>query len=354
MKRKIVSAVLCTAMVISVGSTVKADVTKTESGDSIIVDCSDGAGDTSTTQDVTVTAQKGSTFSVCVPKHIEMTDKEYTYKVGVYADMTPTQSVKVAPVDGISETADVIDFVLKNDGGKPDAKAVITPVKTVWNYGDADICAAEADAALPENMAEAGKITADVSAGTWTGTFTLNIGMEDTAQQAATLEAGLYDANGTMLCSWDDSGIDVEKDYETTTYQTETTTVLYALTNTYPTATKLVIPDGVTKIGEGALADCAGLTSVTLPDSVTSIGKNAFIRCTGLTSFTIPSSVTSIGKSAFMECTNLTSVTFETTDGWYVGMSAGAKTNEVSSDDMKNVSETAKRLTTQTSLYWTR
>ena len=38
----------------------------------------------------------------------------------------------------------------------------------------------------------------------------------------------------------------------------------------------LVIPSGVTSIGDGAFTLCSGLTSVTIPNSVTSIGYNAF------------------------------------------------------------------------------
>ena len=48
--------------------------------------------------------------------------------------------------------------------------------------------------------------------------------------------------------------------------------------------TNLVIPDGVTRIGDGAFAYCSGLTSVTIPESVTEIGELAFDGCTGLTS----------------------------------------------------------------------
>ena len=65
----------------------------------------------------------------------------------------------------------------------------------------------------------------------------------------------------------------------------------------------------VTRIGDEAFYNCAGLTSVTIPSSVTSIGSYVFSSCTGLTSLTIPSSVTYLGESAFGLCTGLTSVT---------------------------------------------
>ena len=127
----------------------------------------------------------------------------------------------------------------------------------------------------------------------------------------------------------------------------------------------VVIPNGVTSIGEGAFFFCSSLKSITIPDSVTSIGdgafrcvqsvqvstKNpvfsvdgsgvlinkkekkllhaprslsgnytipdsvtsierwAFEGCSSLKSITIPDSVTSIGEWAFSDCDNLTSIT---------------------------------------------
>ena len=71
---------------------------------------------------------------------------------------------------------------------------------------------------------------------------------------------------------------------------------------------ELVIPDGVTSIGDVAFSCCYGLTSVVIPDSVTSIGDSAFGNCTGLTSVIIPSSVEEIGIFAFSGCDGLTSV----------------------------------------------
>ena len=72
--------------------------------------------------------------------------------------------------------------------------------------------------------------------------------------------------------------------------------------------TDLVIPIGVTSIGNWAFYECTDLTSVTIPNSVTSIGNNAFYSCSGLTSVTIPSSVTSIEDYAFSQCSGLTTI----------------------------------------------
>lgn len=68
---------------------------------------------------------------------------------------------------------------------------------------------------------------------------------------------------------------------------------------------ELVIPDGVTKIGNSAFAFCDGLTSVSIPNSVTSIGIASFADCYSLTSVSIPNSVTNIGQFAFVFCDSL-------------------------------------------------
>ena len=45
----------------------------------------------------------------------------------------------------------------------------------------------------------------------------------------------------------------------------------------------VVIPNGVTSIGEQVFEDCSSLTSVTIPEGVTSIGNWAFDSCPRLT-----------------------------------------------------------------------
>ena len=71
---------------------------------------------------------------------------------------------------------------------------------------------------------------------------------------------------------------------------------------------KVIVKEGVTKIGEYAFYDCTSLKSITIPNSVTKIDDFAFYH-TSLESITIPDSVTKIGKSAFSYCASLKSIT---------------------------------------------
>ena len=73
--------------------------------------------------------------------------------------------------------------------------------------------------------------------------------------------------------------------------------------------TDLVIPEGVTSIGNYAFSDYDGLVSVSIPDSVTTIGEQAFYNCRNLAAMIIGDGVTSIGYRAFSSCLKLTEVT---------------------------------------------
>ena len=72
--------------------------------------------------------------------------------------------------------------------------------------------------------------------------------------------------------------------------------------------TSVVLPSGMTRIGNQAFVGCTNLTSIVLPNSLASIGSYAFGN-SGLTAVTIPASVTDIGQMAFMNCANLSTVT---------------------------------------------
>jgi hypothetical protein len=119
------------------------------------------------------------------------------------------------------------------------------------------------------------------------------------------------------------------------------------------TITKVVIHDGITKLGTYAFWKCVNCSSIIIPNSVTSINTQVFMNCTSLTNITIPSSVTSIGRYAFSSCTSLTSVTFENTEGWWVNTSSSATSGDAVdvSDPITNVTHL---VTTYNSYYWTR
>jgi hypothetical protein len=85
---------------------------------------------------------------------------------------------------------------------------------------------------------------------------------------------------------------------------------MFGNTSTYEArvVSSVVIPNGVTSIGEVAFYGCTSLYSISLPNSLTSIGNDAFYKC-NFSSISIPNSVTSIGDNAFDNCTRLAIVT---------------------------------------------
>ena len=71
---------------------------------------------------------------------------------------------------------------------------------------------------------------------------------------------------------------------------------------------KVVVSNGVTKIGNFAFYCCKNLVTATLPNSIIIIGDCAFSGCVSLSSFTIPNGVKYIGVRAFANCDSLTSI----------------------------------------------
>ncbi|WP_044975278.1 leucine-rich repeat domain-containing protein [Ruminococcus sp. HUN007] len=70
----------------------------------------------------------------------------------------------------------------------------------------------------------------------------------------------------------------------------------------------VVIPEGITEIGEDAFRDCSEIKIVVIPDTVTIIGESAFRNCSGLIKLKLPDSITEIGGCAFRKCSGLTEV----------------------------------------------
>ncbi len=70
----------------------------------------------------------------------------------------------------------------------------------------------------------------------------------------------------------------------------------------------LTIPASVTKIGEGAFANCSGLKMIIIPGSVKEIGTNAFSYNATLETVIMQEGVESIGTGAFASCSHLKNV----------------------------------------------
>lgn len=71
------------------------------------------------------------------------------------------------------------------------------------------------------------------------------------------------------------------------------------------TDSQVVIPDGVTKIGDQAFYKNQNIVSVQFPDSVTEIGMKAFYDCNKLEKVQLPKHLEKLGFSAFVDCDSL-------------------------------------------------
>ena len=82
----------------------------------------------------------------------------------------------------------------------------------------------------------------------------------------------------------------------TTVYLPNTLKEIKACAFEYTGIKEIVIPEGVTKIENGAFASCSALTSITIPSTVTHIGSAVFYYCTSLQSITLPASLMHISE----------------------------------------------------------
>ncbi len=71
--------------------------------------------------------------------------------------------------------------------------------------------------------------------------------------------------------------------------------------------TSIVIPEGITTIGDNAFEDCTALESVVLPNTLSSIGRYAFSSCP-IKTIELPGSLNSVGENAFCLCLELENV----------------------------------------------
>lgn len=73
---------------------------------------------------------------------------------------------------------------------------------------------------------------------------------------------------------------------------------------------RVVLPDGLSSVGDLAFYNCTSLTAVSLPNSLRSIGHNAFYGCTALRAVDMSQFIIGIGRSAFYGCESLAAISF--------------------------------------------
>jgi hypothetical protein len=74
---------------------------------------------------------------------------------------------------------------------------------------------------------------------------------------------------------------------------------------------ELVLPEGLSEMGERCLWWCESLEKIDLPKSIRAIPINAFTNCLMLREIFIPKNIKSIGASAFYGCSSLKKIEFE-------------------------------------------
>lgn len=70
------------------------------------------------------------------------------------------------------------------------------------------------------------------------------------------------------------------------------------------------VPEGVTRIGRYAFSDCSSLCRLVLPTGLEAIEDNSFYSCWSLTSMELPEGLIELGHSAFSLCYGLSSIGF--------------------------------------------
>lgn len=91
-------------------------------------------------------------------------------------------------------------------------------------------------------------------------------------------------------------------------YQVETNSISSYMFYQMTQLSKILLPNSIVAIKEGAFCYCSALSEIEIPEAVISLGTRSFSTCSSLPSIVIPNSVLSIGENAFEGCLKLEKV----------------------------------------------
>lgn len=113
------------------------------------------------TTNVPVTATVNSSFTVTIPKSIDISNENASYNIGVSGDLAGNEKLTVVPTQ-------TFEMKEKNNFKQP-VTATVTQDKKEWSYTD-----------VAASIGTSGSIAANLSAGDWTGVlaFTVDIKQE--------------------------------------------------------------------------------------------------------------------------------------------------------------------------------
>lgn len=134
------------------------------------------------------------------------------------------------------------------------------------------------------------------------------------------LEPGFYNANNQLVVSIEDSGINLTKNFSdkegaATYYKTDQESG-YCTFQRYPTATKIVLPEGIEEFGNNLLRECP-MKVITIPSSYNPRAGNYSVglvfSCKQIRKAYVKPGATTIGKSMFQGCSLLNSINLPNT-----------------------------------------
>lgn len=134
----------------------------------------EAVGEDGTSRDTEVLYNRGSTFSVVIPKTIvlDAVSKDSDYAVRVYGDISSDKKVTVAPQDALTDIEGINFYMIDQaTAGTKKANVQADVTQNVVDWTSAEVTA---DTSKDGNVA-----APTITAGNWKGTFNFNIALAD-------------------------------------------------------------------------------------------------------------------------------------------------------------------------------